>query len=128
MNYSYGQVKGVNPAREVWGANYNASSPCTSYPAEQLNNVGLHEDNNVGVGTSSAFYSPNPSSYNSKIKRPWVSPGSLEPSRLMLNNQVAPGNRTNNYWDNFRRYLIIILARVANEYSVMLMFVCKLMN
>lgn len=21
-----------------------------------------------------------------------------------LNNQVAPGNRANNYWDNFRRY------------------------
>lgn len=23
-----------------------------------------------------------------------------------LNNQVAPGNRANNYWDNFRRYFI----------------------
>lgn len=25
-----------------------------------------------------------------------------------LNNQVAPGNRANNYWDNFRRYRHLI--------------------
>lgn len=31
-----------------------------------------------------------------------------------LNNQVAPGNRANNYWDNFRRFLLLYL--INNSY------------
>lgn len=27
-------------------------------------------------------------------------------SGSMLNNQIPPGTRANNYWDNFRRYIL----------------------
>ncbi|XP_052125378.1 uncharacterized protein LOC113204757 [Frankliniella occidentalis] len=36
-------------------------------------------------------------------EEPWATP-SPAPGPPTLNNQVPPGNRTNNYWDNFRSY------------------------
>lgn len=32
--------------------------------------------------------------------------GGSSNSHLLLNNQMPPGNRANNYWDNFKRYAI----------------------
>ncbi|CAG7830337.1 unnamed protein product [Allacma fusca] len=110
--------KGCNPNRETWGsASATNLVPNANYPPEQLN-LRAFQGNNAGGSSNSAFYNPNPSSCM-KVKRPWVSPSAqLEPNRLMLNNQVPPGNRTNNYWDNFRsqsRQNVLSSSSKSNE-------------
>ncbi|CAH1988105.1 unnamed protein product [Acanthoscelides obtectus] len=38
-------------------------------------------------------------------------------NQMWLNNQIAPGNRANNYWDNFRRYFSADLYLIVRSWS-----------
>lgn len=53
------------------------------------------------LNCSSPGHVPNRNSAIPIIEQPTQQ---MWPENQALNNQVAPGNRANNYWDNFRRY------------------------
>lgn len=68
-----------------------------------INNLHQNLPNNIASGVINSTSSPlsningSNSTNNSRVYSPTVS------HTPALNNQVAPGNRANNYWDNFRR-------------------------
>lgn len=83
-----------------------------------MNNLNIHEDPPSNLGRPS--YNPldpsgstlPPSSSlpnlvtlpaNCSSPAPPINTANCQPQPLQLNNQVPPGNRANNYWDNFRR-------------------------
>lgn len=72
-------------------------------PSNLLNNQSMPNNMNA----NSMLNLPHPSMHNAHtIAMHSISTGSTQPltgQNTALNNQVPPGNRANNYWDNFRR-------------------------
>ncbi|KAF5271184.1 hypothetical protein FQR65_LT05328 [Abscondita terminalis] len=91
----------VNADHAYLNQNNIRSSPTARLLETSLNNTPMHSQLNLS-GDSPANNTAIPTvNVNTGIVQPL-------PSQIWngqaLNNQVAPGNRANNYWDNFRSY------------------------
>ena len=83
--------------------NLNNSVRMLSSGSSHMTPMGVHPAVESGVHTG-VPRGVHPSVHPSLIQgeEQWPTP-SQPPGPPTLNNQVPPGNRTNNYWDNFRR-------------------------
>lgn len=75
--------------------NNNTNGASNNNAGAAIINNQLHTQQNIAGATVAAASSNGGSQSNGNAYSPNVAPA--------LNNQVPPGNRANNYWDNFRR-------------------------
>lgn len=79
--------------------NNNATPQCQSSPQHFIyhnNNTGATNNANITNQLQQQQHQPANTLTNAPVAAAAATPAAL-------NNQVAPGNRANNYWDNFRR-------------------------
>ncbi|KAK4886975.1 hypothetical protein RN001_003246 [Aquatica leii] len=91
----------VNADHAYLNQNNIRSSPTARLLETSLNNTSMHSQLNLSADSPANNTALPSVNVNTGIVQPL-------PSQIWngqaLNNQVAPGNRANNYWDNFRSY------------------------
>lgn len=93
------QVRSQNEAPQC----ANESQEEYSNLSRSVHNLGDTLDATLPPSSSLPNLVSLPNSSTALSQTPIVTSNSQQQQQQQLNNQVPPGNRANNYWDNFRR-------------------------
>ncbi|XP_055905703.1 uncharacterized protein LOC129941160 isoform X2 [Eupeodes corollae] len=95
----------INGGNGGAGMNNNAGAPIFMHHHNNTQHSAVHNNNsNLLNAAQQQQQQPTPSAAVAGGQNSNVSNGVSNLAGSALNNQVPPGNRANNYWDNFRSY------------------------